>query len=558
MGSTTLVQSSTMTFPDASAWPNPTLQWAPDPKKVTAQYKPANTSEAVARKFMSLTQRLSKGMASGEWLSDYLIVKGDVVRSVVVSASPQSPIRGDYRMLSAMREVPTSAFTPHPDYASSTKTEAQSLRDGRLANEHFGRAPGPQSVRQVAGYESSPFKSYGLLRDVTYGVDCQPVGPIKLDGAYNLFDRPGDWDTGIGSIEDGPYINKPSVEGLGEGVLSRLPNDNYKEMPIFSPNQQLCSGVVFGSLPSGVHPLPGKGSKAGPWQTLLFCPNPPSRSTAAGQEPNEEDHWGFKPPRDHLLLDHFWIPVVEPYAISEPFSTAGKVNLNTQMMPFSYIRRDTGLCAVLRNLRIAALPAAVASTNNTKKSCYKVQGFAYDVAYQVNTEETLKGLYQRFNAGDIYRSASEICDIFLVPKQLPGREYASPSGGSAGANPAYSDMVAWWNGDLGTQNDGYELTGDNLRESPYNQIYSRLTTKSNTFTVHHRVQVLKKARSTAADEWDDSKDRMVAETRGSTLIERYIDPNDSQVPNFIANPTQAGALDDYYRFRVILRKTFAP
>ncbi|WP_256199582.1 hypothetical protein [Verrucomicrobium spinosum] len=119
-------------------------------------------------------------------------------------------------------------------------------------------------------------------------------------------------------------------------------------------------------------------------------------------------------------------------------------------------------------------------------------------------------------------------------------------------------MVTWWNGSLSSQKDGFELTGDNVRESPYNQLYPRLTTKSNIFTVHYRVQVLKKARSSAADEWDESKDAVTAEQRGSSIIERYIDPNDPELPNYFANPSQSGALDDYYRFRVITRKTFMP
>jgi hypothetical protein len=46
-------------------------------------------------------------------------------------------------------------------------------------------------------------------------------------------------------------------------------------------------------------------------------------------------------------------------------------------------------------------------------------------------------------------------------------------------------MAAFWNGN--------RLTGDNLREKPYVDLYSRVTTKSNVFNVHIRVQSLKKA-----------------------------------------------------------------
>ncbi len=37
------------------------------------------------------------------------------------------------------------------------------------------------------------------------------------------------------------------------------------------------------------------------------------------------------------MMDLFNMPTVEPYAISEPFSTAGKVNMNYQILPYTYI-----------------------------------------------------------------------------------------------------------------------------------------------------------------------------------------------------------------------------
>lgn len=170
----------------------------------------------------------------------------------------------------------------------------------------------------------------------------------------------------------------------------------------------------------------------------------------------------------------------------------------------------------------------------------------------------MKGIRQRFEEGDIFRSASEICEIFLVPKPMAGRTYYPRTGGLPSSSPTYDSMVTWWNGDLNTQMDGFELTGDNVRESPYNQLYPRLTTKSNVFTVHYRVQLLKKARSTAAAEWDEARDSLSAEKRGSVVIERYIDPNASGLPEFFKKPLQEGSLDEHYQFRIMHRKTFAP
>jgi hypothetical protein len=119
------------------------------------------------------------------------------------------------------------------------------------------------------------------------------------------------------------------------------------------------------------------------------------------------------------------------------------------------------------------------------------------------------------------------------------------------------------------------LTGDNLREKPYNDIYPRITTKSNTYTVHMWVQALKKSSTAgmsssvarnASLAWDESKDQVVAEYRGSTTIERYIDPEDRRfdpknvetaAKGDVIDPDQV-SLEPLYRFRVVESKRFNP
>ncbi len=98
---------------------------------------------------------------------------------------------------------------------------------------------------------------------------------------------------------------------------------------------------MFGSLPTGT-------TLGYSWRTLLFRPDHTAK------------HAGASSPADHLLLDLFWMPVVEPYAISEPFSTAGKINMNYQIMPFTYITRETGVRAVLAAERMLAIPGKAA------------------------------------------------------------------------------------------------------------------------------------------------------------------------------------------------------
>jgi uncharacterized protein (TIGR02600 family) len=281
----------------------------------------------------------------------------------------------------------------------------------------------------------------------------------------------------------------------------------------FSPNRQVPSPItLLGALPS---------SLSQGWQTLAFSPNP-----AVGAA-----HPGLANPPDHLLLDLFWMPVVEPYPISEEFSTAGKINLNYQILPFSYIKRRTGLHALMKSTWITAL-------NNSLARDYKSHDLAKGAAnsqtrYRIDIDKTLDRLDgEIFNPGKIFRSASQICEVWLVPQ------------GSTASN-----VEAFWNDKL--------LTSDTAREEPYNNLYSRATTKSNTFTVHWRAQALRKSPAGAPDQWDEVKDRVASELRGSTLIERYINPNATDIPDYAANAA-ATPLSRYYKWRVVSENLFQP
>jgi hypothetical protein len=180
-----------------------------------------------------------------------------------------------------------------------------------------------------------------------------------------------------------------------------------------------------------------------------------------------------------------------------------------------------------------------------------------ELRYAVNGDVTMSGIRERFNKWDIYRCASEICEIFLVPQRLQGKNY----GGAKMPPSKYEDMMEWWNGNLNdlSRLDAFELTGDNSREMPYNHIYPRLTTQSNTFTVHYRVQTLKKARSTTPEVWEEGKDSVLSEFRGSTTLERYLDPNDKEMgPTQIGSGTFNISWDTFYRIRIIQRNQFVP
>ncbi len=343
----------------------------------------------------------------------------------------------------------------------------------------------------------------------------------------------GDWSSQPGYFADGGTIPRPDQDfqslsniGIGSGVsyitpYFRIPDINTGTQGVstansggfFSANRQIPSPIsTLGALPT---------SKTVGWQTLAFSPNPALGSA----------HPGLVGLRDHVLLDLFWMPVAEPYPISEEFSTAGKINLNYKIAPFNYINRKTGLNALMKSTWLTVL-------HNSLSRDYKSHDYVKDLPnaksrYKIDVAETLDGFDAGvFDTGDIFRSASQLCEMWLVPE------------GSTSAN-----VETFWNNKL--------LTSDTAREAPYDNLYSRVTTKSNTFTVHWRAQILKKVPGSAAAVWDESKDRVMSELRGSTLIERFIDPNATDIPDYATIP-DAEPLSNFYKWRVVSENYFQP
>src|SRR5690606_26006627 len=138
-------------------------------------------------------------------------------------------------------------------------------------------------------------------------------------------------------------------------------------------------------------------------------------------------------PQDHLFLDLFHMPVVEPYAISEPFSTAGKVNLNYVIAPFgyarggggnnqdaknerSYVRRDSALRGVLKSAKIMAVPTKQPEGGHTENPLSQTTQFRYDI----DLNRTLEQFEDRLKdpSRGLFRSTSEICEMDLFPRGL--------------------------------------------------------------------------------------------------------------------------------------------
>ena len=434
----------------------------------------------------------------------------DVVRSIV-------PRDGDYRIIAYLQNVPHQFFRPHPDFDSG----------GRFAHSvRFRRDGGWRGnlANLADGTTNGGFVGLSYHRTAANEQTIETHAPDIPPDITDLVSRgwEGDWNNGVGNFPDGAYLNKPD-----EGMNRLGGNPNYfmetrwsQAEGFYSPTLAMPSAMVFGSIPTAVRRTlaaysANNFSGGRPWRTLLFCPNPDFEISGPGGR-----HYGATDPPDYLLADLFNMPVVEPYAISEPLSTAGRINMNYRILPFTGIERSTALHAVFSGQRVGAIPNSASEILNLDTS----QANNTRIHHQIDTSETLRQFTGRFDAGDLFRSAAEICSLFLVPQ---GQSLA-------GIRP-------WW--------AAHRMTGDNLRERPYATIYPLLTTKSNSYTVHIRAQALA-----------EGKNVVTGEYRGSTTIERYVDPADARIgggePDGIDPDTQS--LEPLYRFRVVDTKRFAP
>lgn len=433
---------------------------------------------------------------------------------------------GDHRLTAAAADVPSSFFQAHMGnsgtdaltWTRSNVTHASSLQTPLSYNGYGPNSLGP--ARLISGVTYAP----GVSRPpVATHVIGKPTGALAWD-----------WDTGIGDRADGPWINKPDEGSLGSIATGKgsyfggaETGQPALDQTMFLPNRQVSSPAMFGSLPTGINPQNPAASVA--WQTLLFHPDPAkSHPGNAGRAGDGSSQPGA--PADYLLLDLFWMPVVEPYAISEPFSTAGKVNMNSRLVPFTNITRETALYAAMKYERLLAL---VPGDINAAK--YYSTPSPTLSRTEIDVNETLKGFRQRFDTGGLFVSPMEISNLYLVPK---GQTYAG--------------APAFW--------QGATATGDNVQEKPYANLLAKLTTKSNTYSVHVIAQALKKNKSGDAGVFGQNGDHVVSEWKGTFLIERFLDPNDSRLPDFAGsaalsdwNNTQYNA-DAYYQTRVLQAK----
>lgn len=544
----------------------------------------------------------------------------DVIRTV-------APSHGDSRLIAAKKFVPASDWAPHRLWNDANEYMAHNF-----SSYTSGAEPGYDRGTSTIG-TAVDTGSRGLPPAVVIGADRDPDIPRGRNSfaanprmAHEFFQRYYDFDDTDPGGRVGPFINKVD-EGnyaIGNFRLSgwtadvkwratyfraggqgaRFANGSGS---FFTPNRMVPSPVVLGSLPSRVWDANGEGA----WTNLLFRPHVQMPSSVTwrgytappgGGQPavsSESTHPGQLTPPDHYLLDLFWMPTVEPYAISESLSTAGKINMNYQMLPFTHIRRATALHAAMKGELMAALPNPDGQNSKALRNDWGPNGSSapvfrseadnkywhrgivvdrfkplagadrrwWELTLAERVQGTLRQFEERFNMdpssstlrGGLFRSASQICEVHLIPSLVP------TSGGSVNVTASEVLNYANRNDAMGRFWGEHAATGDNTRERPYANLYAKLTTRSNTFRVHVRAQSIRKAvRSVAPDVFDPERDLMSGEFRGSFLLERYIDQADlvragSQV-NYAdgSNPFSKESLESYYRFRVLESKRFAP
>ncbi len=475
----------------------------------------------------------------------------DTVFSSILKASSQT--NGDFRLLAARTGTSSDSIINANFFESSTGSTPL-VHDFKSpeANEQAAAAAGTTSAYYPGSSDEQKTNEGALVSGASYTTGIyssmyRPQVNRNVSEALQSNGLKGDWDTGISNYGDGAYINKPDESfrsndtGANRSIAATYTQDTSSRgihylrwygtadaLAIagagnadtwYSPNRQMPSPVMFGSLPSGVKRLL-------PWQTFLFSP-----VSAADCDKGGRVHpgWG-KDLSDHQLLDFFRMPVAEPYAISDATSTAGKINVNFQLIPFSHIKRASGIHSALKSVKIGAIPLSDASTYKSGS----VQSASY--RFEIDPEETVKGIEEKFKTPSAsYRTESEIAEIFLYPKGVP---YA----------PNNTALYSWWR--------TRSLTGDNMRERPYVELFPRLTTRSNVFTVHLWGESLKKNKHTNPSFWDEQRDQVRGTFRGSTMIERYIDPQNPNLQDFALNSNQR--LSDFYRFRIIQSNQLVP
>ncbi len=529
-------------------------------------------------------------------MGNYGYYGSDSVRSLV-------PRHGDYRVLAGRAQVPAKVWEKHRVWTERPlDLFAHSLTG---VNPEVGFDTGTPASKPPEDV-TTLYATNRMVANSWYPGSQIPDTP-QTAAASSISTLTGDFDNGVGNIKDGPYINKADDGNLSAGQMwygnakrfAKTRNayfiDSFLQTPssgsFFTPNRMLSSPVMFGSLPTGVYGSRGRDQyereNGVPWRTLLFRPDPSGQHVGSS----------LLAPADHYYLDLFWMPVVEPYAISDSFSTAGKINLNYQMLGFPHITRATALHAAMKGELISGF------SNRDVRDSSKTPSVNNPVIYKsskadgnpdantavemwdnttkmewhrhINIPATLRQLEDKFyftggnpkqgSFNGLLRTASQLCEMHLVPMPASDNSRRTNEGNlealndRSATNTIESRMIRFWQYN--------NLTGDNTRERPYANLYQKLTTRSNTFRVHFIAQTIKKAKSVDPTKVDAVKDTVTAEYRGSALLERFLDFTTFETnkaepfPDYAdgrRSPFDQDSLERFYHYRILEMKQFSP
>jgi uncharacterized protein (TIGR02600 family) len=540
---------------------------------------PAYTTDASGENISTWVSRWREKSLRYNRAATIIDTANDVVISNVLASKWSDP-----RTHAVYPSYSFSPFTPHSNYYTTSPYGSGSGIYNQMAHNLFYAGLTPIAgntrygtlVKNALFTYSSPLLNTGsplsgyfpvVSSDVATSANTDTTSTWKSAISPTTTSGWLDWDNGVAGDPDGPWINKTDEGSLAYVYAAGQANSN-NELPyfggnvstnglgtnyvsiFFTPNRQMPSPGMFGSLPTGVDPA---GSNPQGWQTLLFRPGPGAAGygTAHPGEGTPSTASTYSPPYtsppDHLWLDLFWMPICEPYAISEPFSTAGKVNMNYQIIPFTYIKRATALRAALASEKVAEVGLGQAGTYKAVGSTAATMGITSTMRWPLDLDATIAQFDTKFSNWDIFRSASQICEEFLVPKD--GNSYTATTFGTA-----------WY-----ASGGNFDMVGDNVKERPYTNLYGKLTTKSNTFTVYYRVQVLKNPTTAVQTQWDESKGSVGGEYRGSTIVERYLNSNEPNMPDYASGGaggagtwSTSDSMEKYYKWRVVENHQFAP
>ncbi|HRQ87564.1 MAG TPA: hypothetical protein PLA50_02130, partial [Bacteroidia bacterium] len=391
-----------------------------------------------------------------------LFSPNDIVQSVEIR-------HGDAR-ISAGRAVieKNEVFAPHREY---NKTPMAHSATGGTGSPYYGAVIDPAYlIRPGLGNGAYGYGTSESRIPLPFGVERSDKEQLY-----------GDFDNGSGLMIDGPYINKPdegnthSLKGKfmkevddqwgwlqQRGEFPYFNRDDIQESggpAYFSPNRLVSGPGMFGSLPTGV--LTDE-----PWRTLLFRPATNGTEPGFQRHPGGGEQEGGTNPPDHLIMDLFWMPVVEPYAISEPLSTGGKVNMNFDIVPFQHIQRSTALRGVFRSELMLCIPNQW--HQDYKHNFGRGRGYHWrdkptggSIQFRrlraaIREDDTIAQFYDRFdNGGEIFKSATEICEIDLIPEEMQKRMNLPASTGINSYVPTKQEM------DSGKYWKDHSLVGDN-------------------------------------------------------------------------------------------------